>query len=103
MNSARPTPESIPAPLRRYWREFRIQWLPLIVFVLVGACAGGLWQEVIMPHTVVGTEADPGPDDPASDAEPDGSDDPAACAQKQTGHSASYTTNLGVRTPRLQD
>ena len=103
MNSPRPTPEAIPAPLRRYWREFRIRWLPWIAFVLMGICAGGLWQEVIMPHTLVGTQAEPAPNDPATDPEPDGSDDPALCTQNQTRHSVSYTTNSGVRAPRAPD
>jgi len=103
MNSPRPTPKAIPAPLRRYWREVRIRWLPLVVFVVMGVCAGGLWQEMIVPHTVVGTEADPAPDDPASDPESDGSDDPAVCTRNQTRHSASYTTNSTVRSPRPQN
>lgn len=103
MNSTRPTPEPIPAPLRRYWREFRIRWLPVIAFVLMGACTAGLWHEVILPRTAVGPHESPTPDAPAAAPEPDGSDDPAVCARQQDRPAVSYTTNLGVRSPRPQN
>lgn len=103
MNPPRPNAEPVPAPLRRYWREFRIRWLPWIAFVLVGLCAAGMWHEVVLPRTVVGPESDPGPDAPAFTPEPDGSDDPAVCIPRQTRHSVSYTTNQGVRPTRPQD
>lgn len=44
----------IPVPPAQRWREFRIQLLPLIVFVLVILIVTLIWKQVIVPVSITG-------------------------------------------------
>jgi hypothetical protein len=81
--------EPIPTPARRYWREFRIQYLPWIAFVVLAVTTGFLWESVIVPHHACPRDRSPTAN-PATvdDAPPSGY--PADDAPK----SAQLATNL---------
>jgi hypothetical protein len=65
MKSSPPPREPIPAPWRRYWREFRIECLPWVAFAVFVLITGVLWENVIMPHAI----SEPS-ETPASDSRP---------------------------------
>src|SRR5436190_382409 len=44
----------IPTPPAQRWREFRIQVLPLLVFVAVLVAIGMLWRNFVQPSGMVG-------------------------------------------------
>jgi multidrug resistance efflux pump len=44
----------IPTPPAQRWREFRIQALPLLTFIAVLACVVMLWQNYVVPTSIVG-------------------------------------------------
>jgi len=44
----------IPTPAAQRWREFRIQALPLVTFIIVIACVASLWQTYVLPTNIVG-------------------------------------------------
>ena len=44
----------IPIPLWRRWREFRIRYLPVLVFVGIAALVGHLWQGHVAPTQASG-------------------------------------------------
>ncbi len=44
----------IPIPPARRWREFRIRYLPIVVFVAVAGTVALLWQEHVAPTQMVG-------------------------------------------------
>lgn len=44
----------IPIPPERRWREFRIRYIPTIVFVAVAGVVALLWQESVVPTQMVG-------------------------------------------------
>ena len=44
----------IPTPPAQRWREFRIQALPLLTFMLVLGCIVVLWRNYVIPTNVVG-------------------------------------------------
>ncbi len=48
------THKPIPVPLDRRWREFRIRYLPIVVFVAVSGVVAFLWQEHVTPTQAVG-------------------------------------------------
>ena len=54
-------PELAPVrpPLRRLWREFRIQVMPWIGLAVLAALAGLLWQDAVLLRPVVAPDADP--------------------------------------------
>jgi len=43
---------SIPTPFGRRWREFKIQYLPLVAFGLSVLAAAVLWREFALPRQV---------------------------------------------------
>jgi hypothetical protein len=95
MNSTPPTLQPIRAPWRRRWREFRLQILPAIAFVLLAATTAILWQDLVIPHSpAAGTE--PGIAGPKPDA---GDKDPE-CPPNTVHDSAQLLTNtLGESYP----
>ena len=44
----------IPTPPAQRWREFRIQALPVMTFLLVLVCIAALWKNYIIPSNMVG-------------------------------------------------
>jgi multidrug resistance efflux pump len=44
----------IPTPPAQRWREFRIQALPLLTFLVVLACIVTLWHNYVLPTSMVG-------------------------------------------------
>lgn len=44
----------IPTPPAQRWREFRIQALPVLTFIAVLACVVVLWQNYVVPTSIVG-------------------------------------------------
>jgi multidrug resistance efflux pump len=44
----------IPTPPAQRWREFRIQALPLLTFLVVLACVVTLWHNYVLPTSMVG-------------------------------------------------
>ena len=44
----------IPVPPAQRWREFRIQLLPLVVFILVVVIIAMIWKQVVMPVSLTG-------------------------------------------------
>jgi multidrug resistance efflux pump len=44
----------VPVPLHRRWREFRIRYLPILVFAAMAGVVALLWQEHVTPTQVVG-------------------------------------------------
>jgi multidrug resistance efflux pump len=44
----------IPTPPAQRWREFRIQALPLLTFLLVLTCIVVLWRNYVLPTNIVG-------------------------------------------------
>src|SRR5262245_50882400 len=52
MSSQPPSLPPVPAPWHRRWREFRIQALPFLPFVLVGTLAATLWHLVVLPQSI---------------------------------------------------
>jgi hypothetical protein len=44
----------IPTPVAQRWREFRIQILPIIVFVGILAAILMMWRNFVQPPSVVG-------------------------------------------------
>jgi hypothetical protein len=54
MRSQPPSLPPVPTPFHKRWREFRIQALPFLTFVLIGTLAATLWRQVVLPHQVNG-------------------------------------------------
>lgn len=48
------TNQPVPVPLNRRWREFRIRYLPIVVFVAVAGVVALLWQDHVTPTQAVG-------------------------------------------------
>src|SRR5688572_46763 len=44
----------IPTPPAQRWREFRIQALPVLTFIVVLVCIAALWRNYIVPSNMVG-------------------------------------------------
>ena len=44
----------IPTPPAQRWREFRIQTLPIVTFLVVIVCVGLLWKQYVLPTNIVG-------------------------------------------------
>jgi len=44
----------IPTPPAQRWREFRIQALPILTFIAVLICVVTLWQNYVVPTSIVG-------------------------------------------------
>jgi multidrug resistance efflux pump len=47
-------PNPIPIPLKHRWREFRIAYLPVIVFALLILAIVGLWSNYVQPNSIIG-------------------------------------------------
>jgi hypothetical protein len=58
MRSPPPSLPPVPTPFRKRWREFRVQALPFIAFVVVGTVVASLWRQVVLPTQ---THGDPSP------------------------------------------
>jgi hypothetical protein len=88
--STSPRPrETIPTPARRYWREFRIQFLPWIAFAILVVVIAALWDSVIVPRDAV-------PSDPAPITDPGSGDDaPAPAAKDSALLGTNAVTGLG--------
>jgi multidrug resistance efflux pump len=43
----------IPTPAAQRWREFRIQAMPVMTFIVVVCCIGVLWQRYVFPSNIV--------------------------------------------------
>ena len=48
------TPDPIPIPLKHRWREFRIAYLPVIVFALLLVAIAVLWTNYVEPNSIIG-------------------------------------------------
>lgn len=44
----------VPTPPGKRWREFRVQWLPVLAFLAAAGVAAQLWRSSLAPATVVG-------------------------------------------------
>jgi multidrug resistance efflux pump len=44
----------IPTPLNQWWREFRIQIIPVVFFIVVILCVIFMWKDYVQPTSVVG-------------------------------------------------
>lgn len=44
----------IPTPPAQRWREFRIQTLPVVTFLVVMVCVGMLWKQYVLPTNIIG-------------------------------------------------
>lgn len=44
----------IPTPLNQWWREFRIQIIPVLFFIAVILCVIFMWKDYVQPTSVVG-------------------------------------------------
>ena len=77
MSKPSPRREPIPTPARRYWREFRIQFLPWIAFAILVVLIAALWDSVIIPR-------DAAPADPAPITDPGSGDDAPASPVKDS-------------------
>ena len=44
----------IPTPPAQRWREFRIQTLPIVTFLVVMVCVGMLWKQYVLPTNIIG-------------------------------------------------
>jgi len=54
MNPEPPSLPPVPTPFSKRWREFRIQALPFLTFLLIGTVAASLWRQVVVPHETKG-------------------------------------------------
>ena len=91
MNSTPSSLPPVPAPLRRRWREFRIEVLPWVAFAMLAGVVGFLWEDIILPHPVAIVQPDPPPADPM----PDSAENGTACAIGQV-HPALLTLTNSV-------
>lgn len=44
----------IPTPLNQSWREFRIQIMPVVFFIVIIACVIFMWKDYVQPTSVIG-------------------------------------------------
>ena len=44
----------IPTPHAQRWLDFRVQWLPLLVFAAALVAAAYVWQQFVFPASLVG-------------------------------------------------
>lgn len=47
-----PTP--IPIPLKQHWREFRVRYLPVLMFLLLLGGIAMLWSSYVQPSSIIG-------------------------------------------------